>query len=163
MQYSDFEKQIDRLKIVYSAASLNAERIRVLWDRFKVDRADIFEKVVTHMIAEFTTQQLPALSRFVEAKGMFRTNLDGASFMQALSSPFQCDACRDFGFGFVGDMVTSCSCDLGRRISPAELAKQQSFYNAGGEFLKRGRMRNAFLAELPYDPKERIGNDECIV
>lgn len=163
MQYSDFERQVERLRVVYSAASLNAERIKVLWDKFKTDRADIFEKVVTHMIAEFTTQQLPAMSRFVEAAGLFRTNPEGAAWMMQLAPVHACEKCRDFGFYFAGHLVSRCECDRGSQVNPERLAREQKNYDKGRRLFcspfDKGMpppTGERIFPALPYNANERI-------
>lgn len=163
MQYSEFEKQIERLRGVYSSASLNPERIKVLWDKFKTDRLDIFEKVISHLIAEFTTQQLPAMSKFVEAAGLFRTNPYGAS-MQILEPCHACEKCRDFGFYFSGHTVTACECDRGTRVNPARLAKAQADYEKGRRMFRSPYDRDLppptgqrIFQDLPYDKNDRSG------
>lgn len=67
--------------------------------------------------------------------------------------PFSCEPCRDFGFGFVGDTITSCVCSAGRRINPTELARQQGNYDRGKAFWKTPL--GEALKPLPYDPKKR--------
>lgn len=144
MQFSYFEKEIDRLRGVYSPGSLNEERKKVLWDRFKSVPDHVFTNAINHLIGEFTTMALPAMSRFAEAVGMFRTNPNGAS-MQILPPPFTCEACRDFGFGFVGDTVVKCACPQGDQISPQELVRQQGNYDRGRKLLPNRQSLSTYL------------------
>jgi len=155
MQSEFFQKQIERLRGIYSAGALNQERVDIWWKKFRTEPNHVFENAINHVIAEATTNALPAMSRVTEALGFFRSNPDGASNMKEFRSAFACEPCRDFGFGFNGDTVTSCSCDRARRISPDALAKAQKEYNAGAAFMRKGSA--AVIPGLPYDPGERIG------
>lgn len=156
MQFSFFEKQMDRLRKVYSSTSLNEERVKVLWARFENTPGDTFERAVNHLIGEFTTSALPALSRISEAVLMFGKGAGAVSMNETPSAHF-CEPCRDFGFDFQGDVVVACKrCINGKQISPQELARQQKNYDRGAAFLKRGMARTAFLPPLPYNPAERV-------
>lgn len=155
MQYSEFEHQVERMRNVYSASSLNAERVKVWWDRFKSVSVSRFERALGHVVGESTTQALPPVSKIAEALMLFPDRADATSNMQEMQSPHRCAACRDFGYGFVGDVLVRCTCETGRYLNPADFARQQAHYVRGKAFLARGRNRAAFLAKLPYDPNDR--------
>jgi hypothetical protein len=156
VQYSEFEAQVERLKGVYSSSSLNSERVKVWWDRFKGISSTRFEKAIAHVIGESTTQALPSVSKIAEALMLFPERFDGAVSMQELPPAHNCAACRDMGFGFVGDTVIKCTCAIGARVGPSELAHHQASYNKGKNLLKRGAQ--AILPGLPYNPNERGGH-----
>ena len=129
MRRDFFQQQVERLRKVYSSNSLNEERVKILWERFKNEREDIFENALNHLIAEATSQQLPALSRFAEAVGFFRIGTQARIYDAA--EAFTCARCRDFGFLFEGDIVIGCSCALGRSQTPQTLARHQAAYDRG--------------------------------
>lgn len=159
-----FGEQIGRLRATYAAGSLNDERVQVLWDRFKGVENRVFKNAVDYLISEYTTLTLPAISRFAEAVGMFRT---GTSAAMNLSPPaHNCEACRDFGFGFVGDVVVACVCHMGSKVSPQELALQQKHYDVGRKLfpmpgMGKPKISNAFSA-LPYDPKTSVAETDGV-
>lgn len=163
MQYSEFERQVDRLRGVYSAGSLNPERIKVWWDRFKNEKASVFESALNHIIAEATTQALPAMSRIVEACGMFRTNPQGARF-EELAHSWNCVKCRDTGWDAKdysratgAGTIVPCGCQASKGLSPHDLAKIQKEFDLGAKLL---RGKTPFIgAPLPYDKGERIKSD----
>lgn len=165
MQYSEFEGQIERLRGVYSSGSLNPERIRVWWDRFKGERVGIFESALNHVIAEATTQALPAMSRIVEACGMFRTNPGGATWMKELQPAHACEKCRDFGFSFSGHTVVACGCSSGVAVNPERLAHAQKSYDRGRKIFRSpfdaGQpppSGERIFAPLPYNPNDRLAD-----
>lgn len=163
MRSEFFQQQIERLRGIYSPGALNQERIDVWWKRFRNEPDHVFENALNHVIAEATSQQLPAMSRVAEALGFFRTNATGAS-MQVLPPAHDCERCRDFGFLFSGHTVVACNCDRGRRVNPERLAMAQKSYDKG-----RAMFRSPYdagmpppngeriFSELPYDPNERFG------
>jgi hypothetical protein len=156
MDKNHFGNQIDRLRRIYAPSALNDERVQIWWDRFKHASASRFEQALNHVIGEATTQALPSVSKISEALMLFQDRAgEGSSKMQEMQSPHACDACRDYGYGFVGDLVKQCSCETGRRTNPAEIARQQANYDRGKVFLKKGSYRSAFLGALPYDPNDR--------
>lgn len=157
MDKNFFTTQVEKLRGTYSPGALNETRIQLWWDRFKGVPNLVFENAVNYLISESTSQQLPALSKFSDAVGMFRSNPNGAT-MQEYRSPFACEPCRDFGFGFVGDTVVKCVCPAGDKISPAELARQQGNYDRGAQYM--GKLKQSIGQELPYDSSERIGEWE---
>lgn len=147
MQYSEFETQIERLRGVYSGSSLNPERIKIWWNRFKTEKASTFESAISHVVAESTTHALPAMSKVAESCGFFRTSVgySGASAMRDIPLAHDCPPCRDHGFGFVGDTVVACCCAMGRSLSPGELAKHQKSYDSGrAKFPNIASLRQAF-------------------
>jgi len=165
MQYSFFEKQIDRLKRVYSEASLNDERVQVLWERFKFTEESEFHGAITFLIGEYTTQALPGIGRFEEAVGRFRKNktFQKRDYTQEETNSFTCRECRDFGWTFAGDLLVHCKCEKSKTVSWDELQKQQKNYEAGKKLFEMAKNRKIKLTigkELPYDPKERIPQEE---
>ncbi len=160
MDRETFSKQIERLRKAYSASSLTEERVKVLWDKFQPIENRNFEKAITFIIGECTGQTIPALSKFTEAIGMFRSKGAPTVSMQEVHPAHFCDACRDFGYGFVGDMVVSCICEAGIKIGPEELVLAQVQYDRGAKFMKKGAILIPEIAQLPYDPRERIGESD---
>ncbi len=154
MDKTFFGNQINRLRGIYSATALSDERIDIWWKQFRHEPNQVFENALNHIIAESTTQALPAMSRISEALGFFRTNPNGAS-MQRLPEAHACPPCRDFGYGWNGDVIVRCSCRLGQSMHPQDLARAQKAYNAGAHFMRKGSPGP--LPPLPYDPKERVG------
>lgn len=159
MQFSFFNGQMDRLRRVYSEASLNEERVKVLWERFKTVDGYKFAAAVNHLIGEFTTQALPSLSRFAEAvAGVRGLSMANAQTQEMLPAHF-CEPCRDFGFQFDGDLVVRCEkCVNGARISPEKLVHHQTCYDRGRKFFVRGKTPPpaSLLPDLPYDKNERV-------
>lgn len=165
MQYSEFESQIERLRQVYSSTSLNPERVKVLWDRFKTEKASTFERAVTHLIGEATTQALPAVSRFAEACGFFRGAADRGGPCLSSVDPYAdrlCKTCRDDGWTVRGydrssgtGIVEPCGCQAGQSLSREAIEQAQSDFDKGARLMRR----NTPLVgqPLPYDPAERIG------
>lgn len=154
MDKNFFGDQLARLRSTYSPGAMNEERAQLLWDRFKGVPNRVFENAVNFLISEYTSQNLPAMSKFAEAVGMFRTNVSAQ--MQELLPAFECEACRDFGFGFVGDTVTACTCSLGKKIGPSELARQQGFYEKGKRLFMDPKRFSNIGTSLPYDQRERF-------
>lgn len=128
-----FKKQVERLKTVYSASSMPDERVALIWGKFKNVENYVFRQAVDYMISEHTSQSLPAASKFSEAVGYFKDS--GGAKMNSLESPHTCEACNDFGYGFVGDLIVKCTCSIGEKVSPVELVKQQRNYERGAKFM----------------------------
>jgi hypothetical protein len=159
MRFEFFQGQMERLRRVYSPASLNEERVQVIWDRFKSVDGYKFQEAINHLIGEFTTQALPSLSRFSEAVSAVRGMNGATSQMQEMLPAHFCEPCRDFGFLFEGDLLVNCECVNGRRLSPERLAHHQKNYERGKQFLKN---RMAIFKPLPYDQNERIESVEWV-
>lgn len=137
MQSEFFQRQVEKLRGVYSPGSFNEVRVAGLWERFKDVPNHVFESAITYLINEHTSQTLPAMSKFAEAVGFFKTSADVG--MNVLPNPFDCAACRDHGFGFVGDIVTQCTCAAGRKVSPEKLVREQKNYDIGKRLFPRPR------------------------
>lgn len=99
MRLEFFQQQMERLRKVYSPASLNEERIKVMWDRFKLVDDSQFECAVNHLIGEFTTPSLPALSRFAEAIAMFSpsSRIGGPSNQEVAPNPNAARLAKEYG------------------------------------------------------------------
>jgi len=150
-----FAEQISRLKQNYTPGAMNDERVQLMWDRFKNVENRVFKNAVDFLISEYTTQTLPALSKFAEAVGFFRTST-GATINEAPQA-FHCEPCRDFGFGWNGETIVACmTCERGRSISPQELARQQANYNCGKEIMMNPKKYPNIGGNLPYDPTDRL-------
>jgi hypothetical protein len=145
MLYSFFEQQWERLRGVYSHAAMGDERKRIMWERFRFEQPLTFENAVNHVIAEMTSQQLPAVSKFAEACGFFRTKA-GPSSVTIVEPQHSCEACRDFGYGWIGDTITKCVCPAGDKINPAEMFRQQTNYDRGRKLLPNRDKLPAFLS-----------------
>lgn len=160
MQYKFFEKQIDRLKQVYSPSSLNDERTKVLWERFKHTQEPVFESAINFLIGEFTTLALPGVSRFEEAVAKSKQpNYQGAAAFKESPISYSCEACRDFGYGWVEHKITKCSCPVGNPLSIDDLQKIQNSYDMGRalfERAKNSKTKIVFGKELPYNPSEQL-------
>lgn len=157
MHLEFFQKQIDRLRSVYSAASLNDERVKVMWDRFKGVPNDKFESALNHLIGEFTTQALPSISRFAEVIAATPSTGGDNTHMNREEIQYNCEPCRDFGYGWVGDTVTQCTCAAGKLVGPEELARHQKHYNLGRQLFRNTKHMRGLIKDLPYDPKKREG------
>jgi hypothetical protein len=147
MDLSEFERGFKLLRDAYGDRVFPPARENLMFKRYQKAPRGLFqaaaEVVVLHMmqpshVLTYLDEQLrfhcvgPALPAFV------------------------CEACRDFGFGFIGDLVEACTCSAGHHVSPDELARQQRFYDKGKElFMRKGFME--VFKPLPYDPKERQG------
>jgi hypothetical protein len=149
-----FAEQIGRLRNTYAPGAMSDERMHVMWDRFKNVENRVFKNAVDYLISEYTTQHLPALSKFAEAVGMFRTGT-GAQ-MQEILPAFHCEPCRDFGFGWIGETIVACTCSTGRHISPQELARQQANYEKGKRIMMDPKRFPNIGQALPYNPRERF-------
>lgn len=150
-----FGTQVDRLRRVYSAAAMNDERVGLYWAKFKMVSNQEFEAAITSLILENTTQALPTASKISEAISLNRPK-ETAHFDPLPA--FNCEACRDFGYGFVGDTVTACTCHMGRRVSPAELDRQQKNYDRGRKlFPDPQTLLKAFGARMNTSVAEPMG------
>lgn len=163
MQYKFFEKQMDRLKQVYSSSSLNEERTKVLWERFKNTQEPVFENAINFLIGEFTTMALPGLSRFEDAVSRSKPggSLEPFSFREN-SIKYNCEACRDFGYGWVENKIEKCSCSAGKPLSIDDLQRVQNSFDAGRRLFEMAKIRKTkiiFSKELPYDQSERLSVD----
>lgn len=162
MDKTFFGQQIERLRNVYPHG-MNEERAKILWDKFRDVDNEAFQRAMTYLISENTSQTLPSISKFNEAMGYFRSD------RQSAIEPyrFQCEACKDAGWDFIGPTVTACVCARGREMSPEKLARYQRDYDKGralwpspfdrarGERGPTPRLEQ-FFPDLPYDPRERI-------
>lgn len=162
-----FTKQIDRLKKVYSQASLSDERVQVLWERFKFSEESEFHGAITFLIGEYTTQALPGMSRFEEAVGRFKKSkvLQNKDFSSDEVNYFNCKECRDFGWVFSVDLLVHCKCEKSKSVTWEELQKQQKNYDAGKKLFEMAKKRNIKLSlgkELPYDPSKSIAEEDGV-
>jgi hypothetical protein len=149
MSPGDFAEQMDRLIKTYGERSYPKERFDAIWARVRTVPQDQFQNAVTALLGDCFTP--PGLTRITEEVARHRSE---TKRMDMAPPAFECEPCRDFGFGFDGDTVVACmTCHRGRTISPAELAKQQANYNAGARFVSN--LRKAF-SDLPYDHRERF-------
>lgn len=150
-----FGNQIDRLRRVYSPASLADDRVQILWGRFKEFDNFHFDRAVSHLIGEFTTNALPSVSRFEEALAKFKPTNYSQNGAEATEENYDCCACRDFGFGWIGDTVTRCTCATGRIIPDDEITKAQKSYDVGRQIYRSTRFMRGLIKDLPYDPQKR--------
>lgn len=133
MQFEFFQKQVERLRNVYSAASLNNERVQVMWDSFKHIEPQRFENAVNHLIGEFTTPALPAISKFREAI--------------MLSA----------GGGHEGESKFD-KWDRENPVQPIELRRKWAReYGGSIQAMLRGIGR-----ELPYDPTKSVAEEDGV-
>lgn len=133
-----FAKQIDRLRRVYSSSSLSDERVEILWEFFKKASNDEFEGGINYLIGEFTTQQLPPVTKFQDAVARFKSQQPRVQKdYSAPETDYSCPACRDFGYGWIGDTVTACVCEAGRKMNPKELLRHQKNYDNGARFMPK--------------------------
>lgn len=152
MQLAEFTTQLNRLRQAYGDRAFPGERERIFWQRYEKFSKERFEQVI-----EWVVLQMPPASQLVSI--LDERLRESVVELADPNAGVSCTPCRDHGYGFVGDVVARCnSCETGRRISPAELARHQANYNRGARFLKRGRERTAFLPDLPYDPTQRVGH-----
>ena len=132
MQIHEFENQMKRLKIVYGEKTFPPEREGMFWKRFQRVPAKAFEYAVDWIVLS-----MPSQGQIVVA---LDDKLRDAKIEKGADSQrepkYTCEPCRDFGYGWIGHTIVACVCDLGSRISPAELVKQQANYDRGRRFLK---------------------------
>jgi len=140
MDKNFFGQQVERLKAVYSHG-LPQERVQLLWDRFKGVENRVFENAINFLIGEHTSQTLPAMSKFAEAMSFFKTKTN--AHINHAPPAFDCEPCRDFGYGFIGDTLVACTCS--KRVGPAELVKQQHNYDKGRKLLPNRAALPAFM------------------
>jgi len=153
MDRSFFEDQCSRLKATYSHSGFPEERVKLLWEKFRNVENRVFKNAVDYIISEFTTIQMPAISKFSDAVGLFRTKINS---FQAVEMKHKCEPCRDFGFGWIGETIVACVCDAGKNIGPADLAKHQKNYEKGKRIFMEKNFQVPAPKPLPYDPGERI-------
>lgn len=145
MQLSEFEKGFLLLRGAYGERVFPKERETVLWNRYKHTADGSFKSAVDTIVLRMP--QPAAILEWLDDK------LGNESKPTYAGSPFDCEPCRDFGYGFNGDTVAPCSCARGRSMHPASLARIQNTYNIGRRAF-RGPIDSNFR-ELPYDPKKR--------
>jgi hypothetical protein len=68
-------------------------------------------------------------------------------------SSCRCEGCNDHGFGFLGGVVTACTCQAGRSLNPEEIAEKQKSYDNGRKLFE---LKLSSFPSLPYDPSERL-------
>lgn len=141
MQFDSFQKQIDRLRGVYSPTSLNQERVAVLWERFKNVSDAQFHGAVTFLIGEFTTQALPGMSRFEEAVARFKSQTrQDPTNQQEREIQYTCAPCRDWGFVWDGELIVHCKCKLAKTLTWEDLRRHQENYDRGKRFMPREKL-----------------------
>lgn len=132
-----FGKQVDRLRNVYSAASLSTERIEILWEFFRRYPNEQFEGGVSYLIGEFTTQQLPPVSKFQDAVARFQKN--AVQRKAELSKYPPCAFCNRNGFVTTKtrgspryEVLFKCNCSAGEefraRADTWDMAKHFDLY-----------------------------------
>lgn len=153
MDYSEFETGYNILVRAYGDRQFPHDRKELFWKRFEHVNGRLFktavEKIVLHMMPP------ASIAQFLEER--FPREIAREELSVLRHSGFTCEPCRDFGYGFIGDTVTRCTCDTGRKISPEELIRQQANYSAGAR-LMRGRASiniGALTGKLPYDKNKR--------
>lgn len=159
MRLEAFDAQIERLRRCYSPSALNEERVKLMWEAFKNLPDESFDRAVSSLIAEYTTQALPSLSRFREALGNTRqAPKDGYKEPEP-----DCIACGDRGHGWVEHKVIACTCPVGQRRTPEDIARLQFHYDRGRKLFKNPFDKNApepsgkrIFPSLPYDPKTSV-------
>lgn len=145
MQVEQFDRQMNRLKDTYGAKFYPAEREKTFWEAMKSYDHWQFDKAVTLLINESFSP--PSLSKVIGTIQGFQSNRpkSGAERDQEVSAQFNCEPCRDFGYGWIGETLVACTCELGQRIGPAELAKHHANYDRGKKFLKTPADLKRFL------------------
>ena len=161
MDKNFFGEQIDRLRKTYAPGAVNEERINLLWAKFRNVENRVFQNAMDYLISEYTTQTLPAFSKFVEAVGMFRTSVT-AKIDYAIPH-WDCEPCEDRGWSFIGHTVTACVCHRGQQMHPETIHKYQQHYNAGRKLFRSPFDKEApkpsgerIFPSLPYDPSSRF-------
>lgn len=150
MTQEQFIAQIDRLHNVYGEKAYPKERMDVIWEKVRHTSREQFERAITQLIGECFSP--PALSRILDATGtLAKTPKQHHDELES----FKCDGCKDRGFDFIRDIVTACTCLLGRALHPEELARLQKNYDAGRRFLPSiENFIKIINKPLPYNPNQ---------
>lgn len=142
MGLDEFKSSFALLRGAYGERVFPKERESVLWNRFKHATEGEFRAVVERIVL-----RMPQPHQVID---WLDDAIGSDDKPRLLGSVFACPPCRDFGFGWVDQTVVACSCQAGRQISPADLARHQKNYEEGkGRFLSPG-------LPLPYDKNERV-------
>jgi len=147
MELADFAKGFLLLRGAYGDRVFPKEREQPLWNRYKHCEAGDFKTAIDVIVL-----RMPQPAAILE----WLDDRLGAGDKPTLADPvFACEACRDFGYGFLGDTVTACTCQAGVSMHPASVAKIQNKYNQGRRAFRAPMDSN--FRDLPYDPKKREG------
>ncbi len=153
MTEKHFKEMIEILRRNYSAEAMSEDRVARLWKQFKNVDNEVFANAVQYILDEHTTRQLPPMSKFFGAVAACRqANSKAAEYLE----PYHiCMKCRDFGFELGEELVTRCSCVLGRSLSPEKLVEEQRNYDVGRNLYPRKKLETmvAGLAQEMAAPK----------
>lgn len=149
----EFGTQLDRMKMTYGEKAFPEERMKIMFIRYNQFSAKAFALAV-----DWVVLSMPSPGNVVSAldEKLSYAKREAQESVQVVFK-FGCEPCRDFGYGWIGDIIVACTCDLGHKISPQELAKQQRNYNAGKLIMEKAKKGiRSVTTPLPYDPSERI-------
>lgn len=152
MQLPEFEDQFRRLRLTYGEKVFPVEREKLFFDRYKRMPAPAFKAAIDQVIL---TLPIPSLVLGVIDETIGKNRPKTSEGEAHHVTHYECEPCRDYGYGFVGDTVVRCTCRIGESVGQDEIDRQQASYDRGRELLKRGALRLG--RALPYDQKERIG------
>lgn len=145
----EFGDQMGRLLRTYSDKAYPKERLDAIYARVARIPVAQFEKAVTYLIGENFTP--PSVSKIVDACSAYR---EANVQMRDAPPAFNCEPCRDFGFGWVGETIVPCTCTA--RVGPTELVRQQANYDKGKRLMMNPKLYPNVGKPLPYNPQERL-------
>lgn len=136
MSNQAFRLQIDRLATVYGDKNFPQDRVNMLWKRYNMVNAKLFERAVDQVILEMPPPG--AILQKIDERVRITKQNDASQFREQ-AIKYACEACRDFGYGWVADEVKRCSCELARALNDDDIARAQRSYDAGKALFEKGR------------------------
>lgn len=132
MLLPEFENQMRRLKIVYGEKTFPPEREGMFWKRFQRVPGKAFELAV-----DWVVLSMPSPGQVVVVlDDKLRDSRVERGSDSIRETKYDCEPCRDFGYGWIGHTIVACTCARGDKMNPAELVRQQANYDRGRKFLK---------------------------
>lgn len=137
MQLHEFEVQMRRLKIIYGEKTFPEEREKMMFKRYSRVYAAAFALGVDWIALNMPThsQIIPMLDEKVK-DARERSGCGD----EKREIKYECEPCRDFGYGWIGHTIIKCTCARGQLTTDAEILKQQANYDKGRVFLSREKL-----------------------
>jgi hypothetical protein len=137
MQLHEFENQMRRLKIIYGEKTFPEEREKMMFKRYNRVHASAFTLGV-----DWIALKMPNPSAIINELDEKLKDARGREPQadDKRETVYNCEPCRDFGYGWIGDTITRCTCASGRKVSDDEIAKHQNNYDVGRRFLPREKL-----------------------